>query len=114
MDEPTSVLVVDDEEGMREGMRRVLERRGFVVDTAADGADALARFAKREFDLALVDLKMPGIDGFKVTEHITRRFAGRTVVVIVSALATLFLGIFPTWVLEFAGKASRLISYASR
>ena len=87
MDEPTSVLVVDDEEGMREGMRRVLERRGFVVDTAADGADALARFAKREFDLALVDLKMPGIDGFKVTQAVNE--SGRdTVVVIVSALAT--------------------------
>jgi two-component system sensor histidine kinase ResE len=87
VDEPTSVLVVDDEEGMREGMRRVLERRGFVVDTAADGADALARFAKREFDLALVDLKMPGIDGFKVTQAVNE--SGRdTVVVIVSALAT--------------------------
>ncbi len=87
MDEPTSVLVVDDEEGMREGMRRVLERSGFVVDTAADGADALARFAKREFDLALVDLKMPGIDGFKVTQAVNE--SGRdTVVVIVSALAT--------------------------
>ena len=36
MDEPAAVLVCDDEEGMREGMRRVLERRGFSVVTAAD------------------------------------------------------------------------------
>ncbi|MGO9310165.1 MAG: response regulator, partial [Spirochaetia bacterium] len=42
MDDATAVLVVDDEEGMREGMRRVLERRGFSVDTAADGGSALA------------------------------------------------------------------------
>jgi two-component system phosphate regulon sensor histidine kinase PhoR len=84
---PTSVLVVDDEEGMREGMRRVLERSGFSVDTAADGGMALALLAKRDFDLALVDLKMPGIDGFQVTKAVNE--SGRdTVVVIVSALAT--------------------------
>src|SRR5208337_1277903 len=72
---------------MREGMRRVLERRGFSVDTAADGGIALALLAKRDFDLALVDLKMPGIDGFQVTKAVNE--SGRdTVVVIVSALAT--------------------------
>ncbi len=73
---------------MREGMRRVLERRGFSVRTARDGEDALRLLEQAPADVALVDLKMPGIDGFKVTEHITRRFSGRTVVVIVSALAT--------------------------
>ncbi|HUI70464.1 MAG TPA: response regulator, partial [Spirochaetia bacterium] len=82
------VLVIDDEEGMREGMRRVLERRGFQVRTARDGETALRLLEEAPADVALVDLKMPGIDGFKVTEHITKRFAGRTVVVIVSALAT--------------------------
>ena len=82
------VLVIDDEEGMREGMRRVLERRGYSVRTARDGETALRLLEEEPADVALVDLKMPGIDGFKVTEHITRRFAGRTVVVIVSALAT--------------------------
>ena len=82
------VIVIDDEEGMREGMRRVLERRGFLVRTARDGESALRLLEEAPSDVALVDLKMPGIDGFKVTEHITRRFAGRTVVVIVSALAT--------------------------
>jgi two-component system, OmpR family, phosphate regulon sensor histidine kinase PhoR len=87
VDDPTTVLVVDDEEGMREGMRRVLERRGFSVSTAADGGSALALLGERDFDLALVDLKMPGIDGFRVTEAVTE--SGReTVVVIVSALAT--------------------------
>ncbi len=82
------ILVIDDEEGMREGMRRVLERRGFSVRTARDGESALRLLEEAPADVALVDLKMPGIDGFKVTEHITRRFSGRTVVVIVSALAT--------------------------
>jgi two-component system phosphate regulon sensor histidine kinase PhoR len=86
--EAIRVIVIDDEEGMREGMRRVLERRGFLVRTARDGESALRLLEEAPSDVALVDLKMPGIDGFKVTEHITHRSAGRTVVVIVSALAT--------------------------
>ncbi len=86
--ESIRILVIDDEEGMREGMRRVLERRGFSVRTARDGETALRLLEEEACDVALVDLKMPGIDGFKVTEHISRRFSGRTVVVIVSALAT--------------------------
>ncbi len=84
----TSVLVVDDEEGMREGMRRILERRGYAAVTAGDGAEALERLAERDFDIALVDLKMPRVDGFEVTRRINESRGGRTVVVIVSALAT--------------------------
>ncbi len=87
-EEAVRILVIDDEEGMREGMRRVLERRAFAVQTARDGETAIRMLGEAPYDLALVDLKMPGIDGFKVTEHIRQRFGGRMVVVIVSALAT--------------------------
>ena len=82
------VIIVDDEEGMREGMRRVLERQGYTVSTAADGAEAVELLERKAFDLALVDLKMPGIDGIEVIEFINQRYERRTVVVIVSALAT--------------------------
>ena len=89
MDDPTRLLVVDDEEGMREGMRRVLERRGF------DGRHGRGRrqrpcacLPSADYDIALVDLKMPGVDGFQVTRRVNERAADRTVVVIVSALAT--------------------------
>jgi two-component system, OmpR family, phosphate regulon sensor histidine kinase PhoR len=82
------VIVTDDEEGMREGMRRVLQKQGFEVDCAEDGSRAIELLKENEYDLALVDLKMPGIDGFKVTEFINERFGNRTIVVIVSALAT--------------------------
>ena len=86
--EAVRILVIDDEEGMREGMRRVLERHAFAVQTARDGETAIRMLGEAPYDLALVDLKMPGIDGFKVTEHIRQRFGSRMVVVIVSALAT--------------------------
>ena len=73
---------------MREGMRRVLAGRGFQVRTAGDGETAVRLLEESPCDIALVDLKMPGIDGFKVTEHIASKFGSRTVVVVVSALAT--------------------------
>ena len=88
MDEKMKVLVVDDEEGMREGIRRVLQKRGFDVDTASDGSAAIELLDKSRYDLAFIDLKMPGIDGFEVTQYVNDNFPASTVVVIVSALAT--------------------------
>jgi len=87
MDEKLRVIVIDDEEGMREGMRRALQKQGFAVDTAEDGESALRLMQNAYYGLALVDLKMPGIDGFEVTRFINENSPG-TVVVIVSALAT--------------------------
>jgi signal transduction histidine kinase len=86
--EQLRVLAVDDEEGMREGIRRILSRKGFAVDTAEDGESAIEMLNAGCYHLAFIDLKMPGIDGFKVTEYINEKFSGRIVVVIVSALAT--------------------------
>ncbi len=86
--EALSILVADDEEGMREGMRRILEKRGHRVDLAENGARAIEMIDRGSYDLALVDLRMPEVDGFSVTEYVARRRGNKTVVVIVSALAT--------------------------
>jgi len=88
MERNLRVLVVDDEEGMREGMRRVLERTDYHVDLAQNGEEAINLLKSNSYDLALIDLKMPGIDGFAVTRHINETLGRQTVVVIVSALAT--------------------------
>jgi two-component system phosphate regulon sensor histidine kinase PhoR len=88
MSEPLSVLVIDDEEGMREGIKRILIKRGFQVEAAKNGEEAIEFLGKKMYDIAFVDLKMPGIDGFKVTAHINEKYGNGTVVIIVSALAT--------------------------
>jgi len=88
MEETLRVLVVDDEEGMREGMRRVLERSAYHVDLAENGEEAIKLLKANAYDLALIDLKMPGIDGFEVTRYINETLGRQTVIVIVSALAT--------------------------
>jgi two-component system phosphate regulon sensor histidine kinase PhoR len=88
MEGSMKIIVIDDEEGMREGIKRILQKREFLVDVAPDGETAIELLEKNTYDIAFVDLKMPGIDGFKVTEYINSRVENRTVVVIVSALAT--------------------------
>src|SRR5690606_11853600 len=58
-----AVLVVDDEEGVREVLRDVLEQLGCRVDEAANGVEAFSKVQKRAYNLVLTDLKMPEMDG---------------------------------------------------
>lgn len=60
------ILVVDDEADTRDLVRRRLESAGYEVETAINGADALERLKRSLPRLAIVDLKMPGMDGFEV------------------------------------------------
>ncbi len=88
MGKQLQVIAVDDEEGMREGIKRILQKKGYHVDIAEDGETAIELINKKPYDLAFIDLKMPGISGFKVTEYINEELENNIVVVIVSALAT--------------------------
>ena len=62
------VLVADDKESSREFVRTVLEHAGYVVEEAADGREALAKVREDPPDLVVLDLHMPGLDGFAVME----------------------------------------------
>jgi CheY-like chemotaxis protein len=77
---PRRALVVDDEAGIRRLVRRALEGRGFVVDEAQDGAEALRRFRANPADLVVTDLYMPGTDGLEFTRAVGREFAGTKVI----------------------------------
>jgi DNA-binding response OmpR family regulator len=66
------VLVVDDEAAIRELVGSYLRNDGFEVDEAADGEDALTRFARRPPDLIVLDLRLPGIGGLDVLREIRR------------------------------------------
>jgi CheY-like chemotaxis protein len=65
-----SVLVVDDEAGMRDTVAEILECAGYEVITARSGDDALSRLAERTFDVVLMDIRMPGRDGISVLREI--------------------------------------------
>ena len=64
------VLVVDDNPGNRDLLERLLNRQGLRVQTAMDGEAALEAIARRRFDLILLDLMMPGMDGITALDRI--------------------------------------------
>nr|WP_321258351.1 response regulator [uncultured Pseudodesulfovibrio sp.] len=63
METTARILVVDDEERFRKSMARILRSKGYAVDEASDGMDALNRLATGGFDVVLLDLKMPELSG---------------------------------------------------
>ncbi len=69
----TTILIVDDESNMRWVLQRALDKAGFETLTAARGQDALGQAARQRVDLALVDLKMPGMDGLAVLRDLHQR-----------------------------------------
>lgn len=66
------VLVVDDEKMIRSLLKMSLQRMGYEVTTADDGAEALDYFRSQQFDLVLLDILMPNVDGFTVCSEIRR------------------------------------------
>jgi len=64
------ILVVDDESGVRELVSDVLELEGYSVTSAGDGLEALAQIRKQKFDLYILDITMPKIDGLVLLEKV--------------------------------------------
>jgi sigma-B regulation protein RsbU (phosphoserine phosphatase) len=68
------LLVVDDNEMNRDMLSRRLAKRGHTVRVAADGTRALEMIEAEDFDLVLLDIMMPGIDGYEVLERVRERY----------------------------------------
>ncbi len=64
------VLVVDDEKGLRVGTKRLLESEGYEVDAAQNGTEGINFGTSSDYDLAIIDLKMPDVDGLQVLKQI--------------------------------------------
>ena len=70
-------LIVEDEPAIRELVRFHLELAGFAVDEVGDGRRALERIARTTFDLILLDVMLPGLDGISVCRAIRAEPANR-------------------------------------
>jgi two-component system phosphate regulon response regulator OmpR len=79
------LLVVDDDARLRELLRRYLSESGFRITTAANAAEARAKLASLAFDLAVLDVMMPGENGLDLTRDLRRE--GRLPVLLLTAMA---------------------------
>src|SRR6185312_15974076 len=86
-DEPARILVVDDNEANRDLLVRRLQRQGHQMATAENGRIALDMLAQASFDLVLLDIMMPEMNGYEVLEHLKADDALRHLpVILISAL----------------------------
>lgn len=86
MENKSSILVVDDTEANRDLLARRLTRRGFDVETAANGTVAIELVADNQFDLVLLDLMMPGLSGLEVLNLLRKdHSASKLPVIVVTA-----------------------------
>lgn len=79
-----SILLVEDEENLQEALKLNLELEGYEVTSSFDGADALQQFQKEHFDLIILDVMLPELDGISVCETI-RLSNNETPILILSA-----------------------------
>jgi two-component system response regulator RegX3 len=83
MADPPLILVVDDEQSYRDALAIALQREGFLVDTASDGPEALARFDAARPALVLLDVMLPKISGIDVCRELRTR--SRVPIIMVTA-----------------------------
>jgi len=76
------ILIVDDEPAVRGSLEEWFREDGFTVDTAEDGEAALRAMDKRPFDIVLLDLKMPGMDGIEVQKRVREIDPGATIIIL--------------------------------
>lgn len=114
---PKKILVVDDEQSMRDTLQIMLEKEGFEVETAGDGREALEKFERGRLDLVITDLKMPGLDGIGMLDAFHDR--GETPVIVMTAYATkdqaiAALNLGASFFIEKPFKKQELLNYVSR
>jgi len=67
-----TILLVDDEEHIRLLFKEELEEAGYAIDIASNGFEALEKVKERQFDLVVLDIKMPGMDGIQTLNEIKK------------------------------------------
>jgi DNA-binding NtrC family response regulator len=79
-----NILVVDDEANLRATLSLILKRAGYETHAVANGRDAIGLITEFQFDLVLLDLKMPGIDGMQLLHQLHRLYPALPVLILTS------------------------------
>jgi two-component system response regulator AtoC len=82
------LLIIDDEENMRHMLQVMLQKAGYIVQTAADGMEGLEKISKQDFDFVLCDLRMPNMDGMTFLKKSRQTHSDQTIIMM-SAYGTI-------------------------
>ena len=88
MDSTARILIVDDDESIRKVLRTILEEEGYTVETASSGQEAIRKSNERFYNLALIDIRLPDIQGTQLLAMI-RDTVPRMVKIIVTGYPSL-------------------------
>lgn len=77
------ILIVDDEKSIRKTLREILEYEKYKVDEAQDGMECLAKFKRKKYDVVILDIKMPNLDGMETLERL-QQMSPETPVIMIS------------------------------
>jgi two-component system response regulator ResD len=88
LEQPREILVVEDDRAIRRLLKMVLQREGYVVQEAADGAEAVLKLGLTDYDVIVLDLMMPNLDGFAFLSTLADRDAARLKKIIVTSAAS--------------------------
>ncbi|AOV17193.1 hypothetical protein BJI67_09080 [Acidihalobacter aeolianus] len=80
--QPPQILAIDDEPRLLSSLKQLLALNGYVVTTAGDGQSAIAQLRTNNYDIALIDLKMPDIDGREIMRYVTEQNIHTDIIVI--------------------------------
>jgi len=70
MDKRARILIIDDDEDIRKVLKTILEDEGYSADTAANGKEAIRKSYRKIYNLALIDVKLPDMEGIKLLKRI--------------------------------------------
>jgi DNA-binding response OmpR family regulator len=79
------ILIVDDEEDVRIFLTYNLEKEGLLVETAADGAEAIDRIISNDYDLVISDVMMPGMNGISMFKELKDQYRNEVPVIFLTA-----------------------------
>ena len=82
MGRPIRILVIEDEEAIREGLIDVLVFHGYAVDSAATGPEGLEKAQTGKFDLILLDIMLPGMDGYEICDRIRSKDRNQPIIML--------------------------------
>jgi len=119
------ILLVDDEENTRMALSRLLTREGYIVDTVANGFEALNHLREHDVNLIVTDINMPEMDGIEFLRELNRSFPDSNVIMITayggveSYIEAINLGAFeyinkPVKIEELKSVLERVFSTKSR